>query len=212
MAEFPYCANATSVRKFMDNIQIGAVPRRVGPKYMEGLGFKGSDGRALVSILKALGFLSAAGVPAERWRAYRDRATAPKTMAEALHETYADVFEAYPDAHRKEDSVLISFFGTQADVAHSTLVYMVRTFRTLCTLADFEARARPVGAGLSLKAREDRKPMEERPIQVVPPLPASDPANRPVTLNVTVQLQLPATDDPKVYEALFAALRKYLMS
>jgi len=143
MAEFPYCTNSSSVRRCMEAIQSGAVPRRVSAKYLEGLNFRGSDVRSLVNILEALGFVAASGLPTKRWRSYRDKAVAPGIMAHALQDAYSELFEAYPDVYAKGEDVLTSIFGSQTNVAPSTLAYMVRTFRTLCSLADFEASGVP---------------------------------------------------------------------
>jgi hypothetical protein len=204
MAEFPYCTNSSSVRRCFEAIQSAAVPRRISSHFLEGLNFRGSDVRSLTNILKVLGFVTASGVPTKRWRSYRDKTVAPHTMAQALQEVYADLFEAYPDAYRKGDDVLVPFLNSQTNVAPSTLAYMMRTFRTLCGLADFESTATP--------ATDTPVPRPDRGLRAVAgSSDGDDPALREVSLNVTVQLQLPATDDPAVYDALFAALRRHLL-
>lgn len=177
------------------------MPQRVSAKFLEGFNFRGSDLRSLTNILKALGFVSASGVPTKRWRSYRDKPIAAHVMAQALREVYPDLFEAYPDAHHKEEDVLNSFFNSQSKVAPSTLAYMIRTFRTLCSLADFE------GAPLVEAASAPPADLTLAP----PPRDGADPPAREVGLNLTVQLQLPVTDDPAVYDALFAALRRHLL-
>lgn len=225
MAEYPYCANVASLRRFLGILQHDAVPRRVGPQYMKGLGFQGSDARSIISTLKAIGFLNVAGVPSERWRLFRDKSASAHILAQALHETYSEVFEAYPDAHTKNSQVLFSFFGGQTDVAKSTLVYMVRTFRALCALADLEpgdgrvpvaaASGQRTASSESMQGEASQPRGDGLPQAAVSP--ESVQATRaklgghPVTLSITVQLQLPVSDDPKVYEALFAALRRELL-
>jgi hypothetical protein len=225
MAEYPYCANVASLRRFLEILQNDAVPRRIGPQYMKGLGFQGSDARSVVSTLKALGFLNATGVPTERWRLYRDKNMATHVLAQALHETYAEVFEAYPDAYRKDIKVLFSFFGSQTGVAKSTLAYMVRTFRALCGLANLEPDD---DLGLRAAMRTQSPAESDWPQRNVSESRSHSPAEgdgsaaavqqareglmgHPVTLSITVQLQLPVSEDPKVYEALFAALRRELL-
>jgi hypothetical protein len=201
MAEFPYCTNSSSVRRCFEVIQSAAVPQRMSAKFLEGFNFRGSDVRSLTNILKALGFVSAAGVPTRRWRSYRDKPIAAPIMAQALREVYADLFEAYPDAYHKGEDVLNSFFNSQSKVAPSTLAYMIRTFRTLCSLADFEGA--PLLEATVAPAAD---------LTLAPPLKdGADPLAREVALNLTVQLQLPVTDNPAVYDALFAALRRHLL-
>jgi len=225
MAEYPYCANVASLRRFLEILQNDAVPRRIGPQYMKGLGFQGSDARSIVSTLKALGFLNATGVPTERWRLYRDKSIAAHVLAQALQETYAEIFEAYPDAHRKDSKVLFSFFGSQTGVAKSTLTYMVRTFRALCGLANLEPEdGQALHAATKTQSAAESDWVEREVIgsrshgaaegdgSVAAVHQAREGlAGHPVTLSITVQLQLPVSEDPKVYEALFAALRRELL-
>ena len=202
MAEFPYCTNSSSVRRCFEVIQNAAVPRRMSAQFLEGLDFRGSDVRSLTNILKSLGFVTASDVPTKRWRSYRDKTMAAHIMAQSVRELYADLFEVYPDAYRRGEDVLSAFFNSQTNVAPSTLAYMMRTFRTLCRLSDFEgvpALETPVAPSVR---------MESVPL---PAVNGVDPPARDVSLNVTVQLQLPATDDPAVYDALFAALRRHLL-
>jgi len=202
MAEFPYCTNSSSVRRCFEVIQNTAVPRRMSAQFLAGLDFRGSDVRSLTNILKSLGFVTASDVPTKRWRSYREKTAAPHVMAQAVRELYADFFEMYPDAYRKEEDALSAFFNSQTNVAPSTLKYMMRTFRTLCGLADFEGAP----------ALENPMVPAARPESVLlPPVAEPDPPARDVSLNVTVQLQLPATNDPAVYDALFAALRRHLL-
>jgi hypothetical protein len=225
MAEYPYCANVASLRRFLEILQNDAVPRRIGPQYMRGLGFQGSDARSVVSTLKALGFLNAAGVPTERWRLYRDKSIATHVLAQALHETYAEVFEAYPDVYRKDSKVLVSFFGSQTGVAKSTLTYMVRTFRALCGLANLEPEdGQAPHSGIKTQSAAESDWLQRDIVEsrlhgaaegdgaVAAVLRAREGlVGHPVTLSITVQLQLPVSEDPKVYEALFAALRRELL-
>jgi hypothetical protein len=202
VAEFPYCTNSSSVRRFFEVIQNAAVPRRMSAQFLEGLDFRGSDVRSLSNILKSLGFVTASDVPTKRWRSFREKAMAPHVMAQAVRELYADLFEVYPDAYRRGEDALSAFFNSQTNVAPSTLAYMMRTFRTLCGLSDFES-APAIETPAVPAARLESAPL--------PAGNGADPPARDVSLNVTVQLQLPATNDPAVYDALFAALRRHLL-
>ncbi len=66
MAEFPYTAKPSSVPRFLRKIQAVRVPDKVTVKYIASIGFKSSNDRRLIPMLKALGFLDAPGVPSER--------------------------------------------------------------------------------------------------------------------------------------------------
>jgi len=200
MAEFPYTPQPPKVKPFFNQIQKTGVPPKVTYKYLESLGFKSKNDRYLVGILKFLGFLDSSGKPTERWRAYKEGA--PVAMAGAIRTAYGDLFNMYPDAYRKDSEALRNYFSTQTAVAESTLRLIVRTFTALCELANFEGLAAAVSAALSTAPAPE----------VVGPSPTAlrEPAG--ITVNINIQLALPATEDASIYEKLFAALKKHLLS
>jgi hypothetical protein len=144
-----------------------------------------------------LGFVDTAAKPTTKWRDFKDKHKAPKVMADAVKTAYADLYSTYPDADKKDDDTLQNYFATTSGVANSVARLMVRTFKNLCELADLEAVA------------------EEEDV-TTPTAPAGEkageipPGAKPVTLNINIQLQLPATEDATIYEALFSALKKNL--
>lgn len=74
----------------------------------------------------------------------------------------------------------------------------MRTFKALCDIADFSAAPPPKVAG------EAGKPEETKTVTV-----ARHAQNGPA-ININIQLQLQATEDPKVYDNFFAAMKKHL--
>ena len=200
MAEFPYMPNPARVELFFDHIQKTGVPPKVTIKYLESVGFKSKNDRPLIRILKFIGFLDSSGVPTELWGAYRNKDAAPRIMTGAISKAYSDLFNVYPDAYRKDSEALRNYFSTKTAVAERTLGLIVRTFTALCELADFEAVAADMSAAPSTA-----------PTSVGPsPTALRQPAG--MTVNINIQLALPVTEDASIYEKLFAALKKHLLS
>lgn len=204
MPDFPYTPNAASLPKFFSEIQTVGKPSKVSFKWLSGIGFKSSNDRYITGILKALGFTDGSGVPTNRWQAYRNKSQARAVMAHALREAYPTLFETYPDAYRKDDEALRNFFSTHTSVGEKAITYMVRTFKTLCELADFD------GASLV----EESTPVESTFVEYDKERKAhvEVSTNRGVTINVNIQLELPATDDASIYDKLFEALKKHILS
>jgi hypothetical protein len=73
-------------------ISDGQAPEKFTRQYLKDLGFQSSNHHALIPLLKALGFLSADGVPTARYHAYRDHSQSRKVMGQALRDAYADLF------------------------------------------------------------------------------------------------------------------------
>lgn len=210
MADFPYSPHAANVKKFLDHVQKAGVPEKVTIKYLEKVGFKSSNDRYILGILKFLGFVDSTGAPTKTWVDYRNRGTAGTTLAAAMRQGYADLFRTYPDAHRKDSEALRNYFSAHTKVAESTLGLIVTTFKALAAIADFEAAAAPSGD----ETREEATVAPRRRAASVPrsEFDASPARLSGPTININIQLQLPATDDGSIYDKLFAALKKHLFS
>lgn len=111
------------------------------------------------------------------------------------------LFKTYPDANRKDNEALRNYFSTHSKVGEKTLNLIVRTFKTLCELGDFESSdSVTVINGIKEEKTSENKSKVTKVIQ--------QPG---MTVNINVQLQLQATDDAAVYEKFFAAMKKHLL-
>ena len=120
-------------------------------------------------------------------------------MASALKNAYADLFDTYSNAYKENDSVLFDFFKGNTGAADRETGLMLKTFQNLCALADFEAvPAEAVVSEAPVSPREK--------VTHIPTLPSG------LTVNINVQLTLPATDDETVYDKLFSSLKNNLLS
>ena len=203
-ADFPYLTNPASLRKFLEKIRTVGVPAKVSLAYLESLGFKSTNDRPILSALKFLDFVDSSGTPKETWQKYRAKGTAGTVLAAAIRTAYSELFAIYPDADRKDNEALRNFFSTHTKVGEATLNLVVRTFKTLCETADFSAEPpAPVEPDEAVKhsGGKDRPPVY---------LPGKPQAHSGPAININIQLQLQATEDAKVYDNFFAAMKKHL--
>jgi hypothetical protein len=181
--------------------KIGTPPKITQPA-LPTLGFKSIADRPIVPILKFIGFLDEANVPSQNYKDFKVANKAGAVMASALRKAYSDLFEIYPDACERDDKTLKDFFTPTTDAGEQTVLQTVATFKVLCAFADFKAtveeRMREEGSKGEKKGEGEGKPK--------PPMPTG------VTINLNIQLALPATDDAKVYENIFKALRDNLLA
>jgi hypothetical protein len=198
MPDFAYTLNPASIPKFLKEIHAISKPPKLTIKVLEGLGYKSKNDRNLISILKALDFIDGSGVPTERWQQYRDATRHRAVLASAIRGAYSELFALYPDADRKDDEALRNFFRAHTNLGARALGAVVSTFKTLCELADFEA------------SPGEEAPEEALDVSVATPRVKVQTPLVPV-INVNVELQIPATDDPSVYEKFFEALKKHLL-
>jgi hypothetical protein len=198
-ADFPYMTNPAALRRFLEKVQTLGVPSKVSITFLNSLGFKSTNDRPIIPALKFLGFLNGSGEPTETWQRYRHKTTAGAVLAAAIRTGYADLFATYPDAERKDTEALRNYFSTHTKVGEASLNMIVRTFKTLCDAADF------TGDAASPVEPDVRKPAGGKDYLPVKPQTPFGPA-----ININIQLQLQATEDAKVYDNFFAAMKKHL--
>ncbi|HET9306969.1 MAG TPA: DUF5343 domain-containing protein [Candidatus Sulfotelmatobacter sp.] len=210
MAEtYTYHVNPANVKKFLEHIQTAGVPSsKVTFQYISSVGFKSSNDRSILTILKAIGFVDSSGMPTDVWRAYRNKSQSKKVLAAALRKAYGTLFSTYPDANRKDNEALRNFFSSHTDVGEGALGYMVRTFKQLADMADFESPAEKLP---EVEIEEEEQKQVEKSDAVVKRKVVTTTPNG-MTVNINIQLQIPATDKADVYDSFFAAMKKHLLS
>lgn len=184
-------------------ISEGQAPEKFTTQYLKDLGFQSTNHRAVIPLLKALGFLSAEGVPTARYHAYRDHSQSKKIMGQALREAYSDIFtiKAHPtDADR---ALIEGKFKSAHNTTERMSKLMTSTFYALLSLADLAA-ATP-GATL------DKKPEPEPLPQMLQHADNRERRATPATLHYNIQIHLPATKDVEVFNAIFKSLREHLL-
>ena len=196
--EFPYTPSPKNVPELLDKIQTIGMPKvKVNLNYLKSLGFKSSYDTYLPPVLKFLGFVNADGSPTSIWQQYGVKNQARSVMASAIKNAYSVLFHTYEDAHAQTDTALVDFFKAQTGASDKDAGLLVQTFQNLCALGDFEAV--PAEAAVSESLTSPREEAARIPT-VAPGL----------TVNINIQLTLPATDDESVYDKLFASLKRNL--
>lgn len=201
----PSTASVGSIPRFFKHIQVAGIPPKVTNPYLKSVGFKSSNDYALIGILKALDFIDHGGVPTTRWNAYRDTKNAKFVLAEAIRNTYTGLFGTYPHAEGKDDEAVANWVRGNTSFSGVTVERAVRTFKTLCAEADFSAALATTGT------------------QTSPSVPnsvtASTTAAVPVlatqgnpSVNINIELHLPSTNDPEVYDNFFKSMKAHLFS
>ena len=187
----------------LSRIAEGQAPDKFTAQYLKDLGFSSSNFRAVIPLLKTLGFLTPDGTPTNRYHEYRNTARSRRVMADAIREAYGDLFtiKAVPtDADR---ALIEGKFKSTHNASTNVAKLMTSTFYSLLDLADLSAA--------TLEAKKDEK-QPEPPVQ-----PKIGPETPPAihharsTLHYNIQIHLPATKDVEVFNAIFKALKEHLL-
>src|SRR5260370_24930254 len=93
-----YTQKPGSIPAYFDAILDAQAPERFSIKFLENLGFTSTNDRLFVGILKELGFLNADGAPQQRYFEFLDRSRSKQILAEAIRESYGDLFAVNKNA------------------------------------------------------------------------------------------------------------------
>lgn len=207
-SEYPYVTVPTSLRKFLRDLPSYGRPSKVTQKWLEGLGFKSRNDRRIIGVLKFVGFVSSDGIPTDLWSRYRG-GSGRAVLAEALRQAYSALFQTFSDANRRDAEALLNFFRANTDLAEDAARRCVSTFQILADHADWDADpVSDVDVSLNDDGGDDDEPRRRHRGRRDPTSGAATHGG--LTLNINIQLQLPANADGKTYEQLFAAMGKHL--
>jgi hypothetical protein len=212
-ANYPPYVNAYgAIPTLFQAIRHAAVPTKFTQDFLESvLGMKSTSHRALIPLLKRLGLLDQANVPTEKYKQVRDPDQGDVVLAEQLRAAYADLYRANEYAHRLDKNELTAKLRTVLGVGaeDAVLPAVVGTFIELRKLADFDAEAaRDDGTRPKTRVRDDDDETGEEPD--TRRLRRLRTANE-LGISYTINLNLPATTDIQVFNAIFKSLREHIL-
>jgi len=201
----------TSVKNvpgMMKAIQDGAAPPAFTIKHLGDIGYKSTNDRGIIPMLKELKFLTGEGKPTPRYHAYRDKTQARAVLGEALKEAYEDLFHIKEKPSEADKAAIEGKFKATHNVNDNIAELQARTFFAFLKLADLDAAsaATPTKAAkvkdTAEAAGEDEPPHSE---------PKGRHALSSVGLRYNIEVHLPATKDVEVYNAIFKSLKEHLL-
>ena len=204
VTKLPYVVQPGSILKIFDKVRQAQTPERFTVDFLQTkLGFRGGNYRQFIPLAKKIGFLGTDGRPTEHYKRFRNVDHGGAAMAAGIRLGYRELFERneYANTLTKDQLKGLVVEITGLDAKDRVVDLICQTFDALKRLANFEA-SQVDDTDLSDKANEsDRLPT-----------PAG-PATGHVGLNLayTINLVLPKSEDPAVFNAIFKALREHLL-
>jgi hypothetical protein len=204
----PYLASPGSIKTALDKIRVAATPDKVtGDFVTTRLQIKGGTGAALLPYLKKVGLVASDGSPTKLYIQFRNPASGGAAIAEATRIGYKPLAQANEYFYTLDDKALLALIvqvtGAEADsqVAKLTL----STIKSLKSYADFEAKPGKSDPSDEEEDEEGAKSDGKKPRQ-------SERLPVRLGLSYTINLNLPATSDQAVFNAIFKSLRDHLLS
>lgn len=204
-SHIPSIITTNAIPRFLKHIQTANVPAKVTIAYLKTVGFKSSNDSALVPLFKSVGFIDGSGAPTDRWRQYKDTSKAKTVLAAGIREAYSGLFDIYADAERQDNEAIANWIRTSGGASDVTVDRALRAFRALCAEADFGA--------VAVDHHKSVPGLDQAPITVPAPAPVlSGVSAGGPSININIELHLPPSSDPTVYENLFKAMKENLFN
>lgn len=209
MAALPYVTAPGNIEKALRGIKTAATPESVSQDFVKTiLGIKGGSGNQITAYLKKIGLATADGTPTELYKKFRNPATDGWATAQALKTGYGPLYVRNEYMHKLSDEELKGLIVEETGAEQDSNVVSL-TIGCIKNLKKF--------------AKWDAVPIDDTPKKpITEPLTSNTqpqqnltvpPGSQPLGLNLgyTINLNLPATSDPAVFNAIFRALKEHLL-
>ena len=205
-----YLVTTKNLDSFFAAVKNAQAPPKFTIKFLEGLGFKSTNDRLFVGVLKALDFIDSNGTPLEKYYKFIDETQSEQVLADSIREAYKDLFQLNTKAYNMSANDVKNKFKTIAMGAKSDRVlgWMANTFVALCKFADF-SQENAQAVEVVDKSNNDTP----YPPYITPPNVQAEFVNKTIAteMHYNIQIHLPETRDMNVYDAIFKSLKEHLL-
>lgn len=203
-----YLTSFKNVPAILDSIQEAQAPDRFTVKFLQDLGYTSAADRLIIKMLKTLGLLRESGEPTSAYHEYLDPSRSGIVLADGLRNAYADLFQINKNAQNMTNADVRAKFKTISQGAYSddVLGKMANTFLAFAKHADFDSSSASTNmSAVVTNENEDAASTAPKRRSGL-----TDGHPRATRLVYEINIHLPATRDPAVYDALFSSLSKHL--
>lgn len=208
--ELPYMNTTGALPKILNKIIEASVPDSFNHDFLgTKLGFPGGNQKTFIRWAKQCGFINTDGTPTQIYKNFRNPSSRGSAMAKALREGYKELFTRNVYAQDLSTSELTKLVSEITGNAHDSPIVklIVRSFINAKEFADFEAKELHSTQDLEPKVKDQKIEHNEQNLNES----SSSSRITKLGLNYTINLVLPKTDDPAIYDAIFKSLKDNLL-
>lgn len=204
----PYVMATGTLKSVLEKIKKAAVPPRFTQDFLvTKLGFKGSGStKAIIPFFKKIGLLGSDGIPTSLYEKFRDPdpQKAGFAIAESMKVGYTDLYERDEYFHDLDKNKTKDFLvtATGSDPKNASINSLNNTLEVLKSFANFDRKSATV---------EDDNQIEKTK-QIPKATPAAKSSKSDFNISYTINLNLPETSDPAVFDAIFKSLKEHILS
>lgn len=205
MAALPYVTSPGNVDKALKGIRAASTPDSVSQDFVKTiLKIPGGSGDQITSFLKKIGFAGPDGKPTRLYTRFRNQATSGSAAAEALKIGYRPLYDRNEYMHKLSDEELRGLIIEETGAAEDSSVpgLVLSAIKAIRAYADFNASPTVEMGSVSTALAPPAQPPPSQ-------LPPGEGVG--LSLSYTINLNLPATSDVAVFNAIFRSLRENLL-
>lgn len=198
-----YLPSYKNVSTLFEKIASAKAPDAFTQKYLvDTLGLKSTSDRALINMLKKLGFLDQSGRPTNEYGLLKNKETASGALAKGLRKAYEPLFEANETANELTTEQLKGLVSQVSGADQKIAALVAYTFNAIAKNADFKAAGDKV-----IERDEDEGELKKTTSDDRKPVSSERSPLRP-DFHFNIQIHLPANGTEETYLNIFAALRR----
>lgn len=204
MANLPYVTATGNIDRALRGIQSAATPERVSQDFVKTiLKIPGGSGNQMTSFLKKIGFVSADGSPSDLYKKFRNATTSGRAAADALRVGYAPLYKRNEYLHKLPDDELLGliFEETGQGEDSTTVPLILASIKAIKKFAKWSEDTAVSEVKGELVSQEGGSG--------IPPTNGAEHLG--LNLSYTINLNLPATSDVSVFNAIFKSLKENLL-
>jgi hypothetical protein len=204
-----YTQKPGAIPAYFDAVLSAQPPERFSYKFLENLGFTSTNDRLFVGILKDLGFLTADGVPQQRYYDFMDRSQSRLILADAIRDAFNDLFAVNKKANElnakdTKNKLRTLYAGKKTD---KIIERIAKTFTALCENADFSKSTAVVKKESDDKSKAVKEEVQQKTDKGITTIGSAISLD---SLQYHINIVLPESRDQAVYDAIFRSLREHL--
>jgi len=203
MAEYAYTTVTGKIKPLLEKVRTVGVPQKITEAWLKTLGFRSTNDRTLIGVLKFIGLADQTGIPTPRWSAYRG-ANHRTVLGEAIRSGYADLYAVYPDAHSRSNTDLLHVFSTSSSAGQQVVTKTVQTFKALVEEADFSANAAPTETTMQTG------PLHTPAATQAPQIPHVPSAGSSPEVHIDIQIHISPESTAQQIDKIFESMAKHL--
>lgn len=197
--KFPYTTEPKSLRRLLAEIPKRPKPIRINMDTIKSWGVSNNNNAVTaIRVLKAIGFLGAAGEPTPAYVDFMKTGTGPAVLADHVRTMYKDLFANSLAPQDEPEDGLRNLFNIHSGGSDDTMRLQVQTFKVLSEYADFAAGSAGQEAGTVATGGAGQAQSGKSVDKHLPPI------------QVDLHIHLPENKTTRDYEAIIQDIARYI--